>query len=176
MRDEDIADGMFIEMDFGPDGDGKNADPISLHKYLYAEADPVDGIDRAGHNRYITNGLTALHWGVAVDLWTKDKKGNWIVTGQMTFNFRANTENSGLWELLGLIGDTVLLGPGEVDQQYGLDLAPGYCTRKSTPEQDAQMLKACLQAHVVPPLYGAWVFNCEAFANIMINIGLSQNP
>ena len=37
----------FTQMD-GP-GYGTNADPVSLHKYLYANADPVNGWDPTGH-------------------------------------------------------------------------------------------------------------------------------
>ncbi|HEV2453563.1 MAG TPA: RHS repeat-associated core domain-containing protein [Verrucomicrobiae bacterium] len=39
--------GTFTTMD----GDyGNNEDPLSLHKYLYAEDDPVNGIDPSGHD------------------------------------------------------------------------------------------------------------------------------
>lgn len=29
--------------------EGRNGDPLSLHKYLYAHADPVDNCDPTGH-------------------------------------------------------------------------------------------------------------------------------
>jgi uncharacterized delta-60 repeat protein len=46
----DLDGFFFLEMDFGGAGMGKPSDPISLHKYLYADADPINGNDPSGHN------------------------------------------------------------------------------------------------------------------------------
>jgi RHS repeat-associated protein len=39
--------GRFLTMDSHP---GSNQDPLSLHKYLYAHNNPVNGIDPSGHS------------------------------------------------------------------------------------------------------------------------------
>jgi RHS repeat-associated protein len=43
----DVRVGRFWGMDTD---EGDDTDPISLHKYLYAEADPVDGLDPSGND------------------------------------------------------------------------------------------------------------------------------
>ena len=48
-RQESTFNGNFIERDFGPDGQGQDGLPISLNKYIYADADPVNGDDPSGH-------------------------------------------------------------------------------------------------------------------------------
>jgi hypothetical protein len=45
IRDEEIADDRFIEVD---PTSGNKQDPISLHKYLYADGDPVNQDDPSG--------------------------------------------------------------------------------------------------------------------------------
>ncbi len=47
--------------------EGTQTDPLSLHKYLYAHADPVNGVDSTGHNTdYISfNISTAIAGGLA---------------------------------------------------------------------------------------------------------------
>jgi RHS repeat-associated protein len=43
----DVRAGRFWGMDTE---EGQDQDPLSLHKYLYADADPVDGVDPTGHD------------------------------------------------------------------------------------------------------------------------------
>jgi YD repeat-containing protein len=40
----------FTTSDFGPTGSGSTSDPISLHKYLYTNADPTNVRDPSGHD------------------------------------------------------------------------------------------------------------------------------
>ncbi len=47
-RQTDSETGLFVEAD--PPGHGSNDDPISLHKYLYANADPTNMDDPSGHD------------------------------------------------------------------------------------------------------------------------------
>jgi RHS repeat-associated protein len=49
------ATGRFMSRD--PD-DGKIKDPQSLHKYLYAQGDPINGIDPHGRDAIITYALS----------------------------------------------------------------------------------------------------------------------
>jgi RHS repeat-associated protein len=42
--------GRFWTMDTDDTSEGDNEDPLSLHKYLYCQADPVNGIDPSGHD------------------------------------------------------------------------------------------------------------------------------
>jgi RHS repeat-associated protein len=60
VRDRQASTGDFIEAD--TQGNGSNEDPISLHKYLYANADPINMDDPSGHDSYpytSTNGIAA---------------------------------------------------------------------------------------------------------------------
>ncbi len=40
---------LFMESDFGPRGQGNKNDPLSLHKYLYADGNPINENDPTGH-------------------------------------------------------------------------------------------------------------------------------
>jgi hypothetical protein len=51
-RDEEIAEGEFIERDFGPEGTGNNSNPITLNAELYGDGDPVNNDDPTGHYSY----------------------------------------------------------------------------------------------------------------------------
>jgi len=42
-----VSTGRFWSMDTD---EGANTDPLSLHKYLYSEANPVDGVDPSGND------------------------------------------------------------------------------------------------------------------------------
>jgi hypothetical protein len=37
--------------------EGNSQEPLSLHKYLYADADPVDGLDPSGHDDIAEMGM-----------------------------------------------------------------------------------------------------------------------
>jgi RHS repeat-associated protein len=56
-RDYDPETGTFISFDSAMNG---NADPLDLHKYLYAEADPVNKLDPGGHDDNEAEQLTTL--------------------------------------------------------------------------------------------------------------------
>ena len=44
--------------------EGGNSDPVSLHKYLYANADPVNGMDPSGNMTSIGEALSAANLAV----------------------------------------------------------------------------------------------------------------
>jgi hypothetical protein len=49
------------------DGYGNNSDPVSLHRYLYAGADPIDNIDPSGHDfigTLVAVGITSVLSGI----------------------------------------------------------------------------------------------------------------
>jgi uncharacterized delta-60 repeat protein len=56
---------LFIQRDFGS-RNSNNQDPVSLHKYLYADADPITGNDPSGHADL--TGLTAAGGAEAAEL------------------------------------------------------------------------------------------------------------
>jgi hypothetical protein len=68
-------------------GFSNNQQPLSLNKYLYADADPVNGNDPTGHDRYVVSGGLGHH-GIAVDTWAL-VKGKWIKTGIVQYDFSA---------------------------------------------------------------------------------------
>jgi hypothetical protein len=47
--------------------EGDDHDPLSLHKYLYTEADPVDGVDPSGHDD-LAGVMTAMSMSVTLDM------------------------------------------------------------------------------------------------------------
>ncbi len=48
---------------------GFDHEPLSLHKYLYANADPVDRIDPSGHFSLVEVGLTMLFTGILIGIY-----------------------------------------------------------------------------------------------------------
>ncbi|MCY2953143.1 MAG: RHS repeat-associated core domain-containing protein, partial [Planctomycetota bacterium] len=111
----DQAIGRFSSFDFGSDGD--TSDPQSLHKYLYASADPVNSIDRSGH--FTEVGLLKVS-GIIALLITCVMKAVWdsVVNTQAAYNapywqdrYRYSVAASG--EVLGVV--TSLFGNGSID-------------------------------------------------------------
>ena len=74
--------------------EGNNRDPLSLHKYLYAEGNPVDHVDPSGHE--IDEVLFAV--AVAVVVLTLSTPANTpIVINQLTYNTVLQEPN--IWEI-----------------------------------------------------------------------------
>jgi len=83
--------GRFWSMDTA---EGNNRDPLSLHKYLYAEGNPVDHVDPSGHE--IDEVLFAV--AVAVVVLTLSTPANTpIVINQLTYNTVLQEPN--IWEI-----------------------------------------------------------------------------
>jgi RHS repeat-associated protein len=62
-RQTDSETGLFVEAD--PPGHGSKNDPITLHKYLYAGADPINSWDPSGHDLTETLIVTGLIGAIA---------------------------------------------------------------------------------------------------------------
>ncbi|MFA5293018.1 MAG: RHS repeat-associated core domain-containing protein [Phycisphaerae bacterium] len=59
-------------------------EPLTLHRYLYCQNDPIDWIDPSGFDKYL--GLEKdKHMWVGVDVWEDGK-----VVGQIKYSFKAN--------------------------------------------------------------------------------------
>ena len=76
--------GRFWTMD---SYEGSNSDPLSLHKYLYCHADPVNGWDPSGHEFTLAGTLSAIGNGVWVTVrvgsaaYGAYSKAEWLVNG-----------------------------------------------------------------------------------------------
>lgn len=61
--------------------EGNQQDPLSLHKYLYCQADPINGVDPGGHS-FLPSSLGAIT--IAFTLFAIDA----IVISQVTVNYQ----------------------------------------------------------------------------------------
>jgi len=75
--------GRFWSMDTD---EGRDGDPLSLHKYLYVADSPVDHIDPAGHEE-VSLGATMFAMSIAVTI---------TAIGGLTFGYYLDKSNVGL--------------------------------------------------------------------------------
>jgi RHS repeat-associated protein len=110
--------GRFTQMDTWMGNDG---DPITLHKYLYANVDPVNGSDPSG---YVT--MTQLMGGLYAT-------GTVVSIGHTTFTYAINI-STGNYVAVAVdaavdIGGAVVAGPYGKPLRYGLEKLAAFGNR-----------------------------------------------
>lgn len=92
--------------------EGSQNDPLSLHKYLYAHADPVNNVDPTG---MFTEGLSGLYYGMSARLFiaapTIAKIGFYATAGAATFYLATSAA---------IAVDDAYFGGGHTDSLYVL--------------------------------------------------------
>ena len=99
--------GRFLNMD---SAEGEGTDPLSLHKYLYAAADPVNGIDPSGHDFDLGSTLTASAGAITISSLTafNVRLAFALVQGQTGVAALQSAAQAGL---LGAAAATPFIGP-----------------------------------------------------------------
>ena len=118
-------------------------------------------------DRYITHFHGYNHVGVAVDVWEQDENGNWVVTGQVTYDFKADPT------ILNTLAST-LYGNGKIVKTDGLNLQDPI-TFPSDHEED-QVLTDWLEGQVdEPQFYSALAHNCIFWSVGAVCVGIKSD-
>ncbi len=151
--------------------------------YTYAANNPVNGVDPAGLDRYITqfcaagNRLSTIHVGMAVDTW-KCVNHRWRKTGTVTFDFSIDWEYTkkyfwdlGWFEFVKATLPTPWFGKGTVAETAGLNLESPI-TFKSNACEDRALLAELRRQKADPPGYHTAFYNCVFWSVDAVNIGM----
>jgi len=139
--------GRFTQMDSYP---GKDRMPISLHKYLYANADPVNNVDPTGHSA-AGLGQQAAAIGIAAVLAFSTK----LILDHMSRPRANNQRQFGVWDAM-----AVTQFRAKAQAQDDTDLLVGALAMTASKDQGH---------HTIP------VYLCGSMAQDKANITLAQH-
>lgn len=106
-------------------------------------------------------GFQGPHVAMAVDLWGKDKDGNWVRDGQLTFGLSLFGAGGPLNYVKGIFW----LGKGTITESPGLFFTGGAFRFSSTPEEDMMMLRNIRgEMNSGGAVYSAAIWNCIHWA------------
>jgi RHS repeat-associated protein len=134
-------------------------EPLTLHRYLYCQNDPIDWIDPSGFDKYL--GIEKdKHMWIGVDVWENGK-----IVGQIKYSFKACPQGWGDF----ILGNILSVGPGMIRaDSFNYDEAKKNGVikdqKKQSQEEDEKLRKVLEECMKDPPDYGIFWYQCYKFS------------